>query len=888
MTIRTPEEHLDVRVVVHTHWDREWYLPAARFRTRLVALMDDILDGAAGAPFLLDGQAVVLDDYLNVRPERAADVSRALRNGDIEAGPWYVLADELIPSGEGLVRNLLAGRRVLQSLRASPPPVLYCPDSFGHPAMLPALASGFGLPVVILWRGYGGASHPPGDTALWIAPDESRAIIYHLPPDGYEFASHLPVAQAAASDRWSAMRAIVGPRATTKLVLLTAGADHHAPQLNLADAISALTTAAAPDVVQRSSLGDFSRVLVERVTGTALPTVRGELRDSHGYAWTLQGTLAARAALKRRYAGVERLLIRDTEPWAAMAWRMHGTDRRHVLRAAWQPLLLCQPHDTLCGTSIDAVAAAMSARLDESEASAVEARDASILSLAGHDADAARLDPLGWRPVVLVRNRAARRRSGVAEVDVDLVLDDAPVGPASAGIEPRHRRTGPLTIGDPAVPLQELDRTRTFAREEAPHHYPWNRLVERRRVLVFLSDAPALGITPLPVIEGRRQRATPPEPVSVSGKVLHGRGHAVHVAEHDLRFIGENCAIDDWLQLEVEGERGDLYTRSAIPDNRSPGRMVRSRVVQRGPLRAAIEIDWQVSVPERRLTSATGEARRARALKQDVRTTVYVDAGAPYVRIDVSGTNLATDVRLRIGCRTGIATPRVIADAAFGPIERQELNIQSASGQERPVSTAPLHRFVSCYDDTRGITIYSDGLAEYEADTDGVVWITLLRAVGELSRHNLPERPGHAGYPAVTPDAQSLGPFSARFAFAAHGPYSDDVVAFVERVADDVLVPLTGDTWRTAPGRPVAVEGPTLAGDGLALSTVAQSEDGNWLLLRCVNHLTQPVDGTWTLPGLREAILARLDETPREALPVRDGTVAFTAGPRAVVTILAR
>ena len=85
-----------VIVVSHTHWDREWYQPAERFRQRLVALIDELLDTppAPGAPFLLDGQAVVLEDYLDVRPERASELGTALRDGRLEAGPWFVLADE--------------------------------------------------------------------------------------------------------------------------------------------------------------------------------------------------------------------------------------------------------------------------------------------------------------------------------------------------------------------------------------------------------------------------------------------------------------------------------------------------------------------------------------------------------------------------------------------------------------------------------------------------------------------------------------------------------------------------------------------------------------------------------------------------------------------------
>jgi alpha-mannosidase len=130
---------LDAHIVSHTHWDREWYHPLERFQQRLVALVDDLLDDppSGDESFLLDGQAIVVDDYLEIRPERAMEIGALLRDGRLEAGPWYVLADELIPSGEALVRNLLAGRRALRRFDAASPPVLYCPDSFGHPASLP-------------------------------------------------------------------------------------------------------------------------------------------------------------------------------------------------------------------------------------------------------------------------------------------------------------------------------------------------------------------------------------------------------------------------------------------------------------------------------------------------------------------------------------------------------------------------------------------------------------------------------------------------------------------------------------------------------------------------------------------------------------------------------
>ncbi len=897
MTTRQPEEHLeplpsdarplDVRLVVHTHWDREWYRPFSQFRVRLVALIDEVLDGVAGSPFLLDGQAVVLEDYLEVRPERSADVSTALRQGVIEAGPWYVLADSLIPSGEGLVRNLLAGRRVLRSLRAAAPDVLYCPDSFGHPARLPTIAAEFSHPVVVLWRGFGGASHPRGDTGFWQAPDEYGVILYHLPPDGYEYGSHLPAEPDAARERWQSMRELLRGRSTTGLSLLTVGADHHAPGVNLLEAIEQLASAAHPDRVERVSLGRFGRELVERVRTMPVPQVRGELRDSYGYTWTLQGTFSSRAALKRRYAQVESMLVRDVEPWTALARLAgDGVDRRAVLRSAWKPVLLCQPHDTLCGCSVDDVAAAMSCRLDEARSAAEEIRDAAVMSLAGHDPDAARRQPADWTPVVLIRNAAARTRSGVAEVDVDLVLDDAPVGPASAGIEPRTRKTGPISLG---TPLQEVARARVFAREEASRHYPWNRIVERCRMLAWVTGVPGYGLATLPVEEKRRRALLPSAPVSGTARSIEGNG--IRVEAHPTRVsltTNGQPGIDDWICFEVEGEKGDLYTRSTIPDTRARATLTRAKVTARGPLRAELTCDWRIAVPERRLTSAAGEARRAPALKLDVQTRIQLDAGASVARVLVQGENQATDIRLRVGFRTGLDTPRVMADAAFGPVRRDPIAGDSSGRlQESVPPTAPLHRYVSAYDAASGVSVISDGLAEYEVDA-GTIWITLIRAVGELSRHNLPERPGHAGYPVPTPDAQSRGPFDASLAFLTHGPSSDDTTALVERTAEDVLQPLRGETWRTAIHPPASVAGVELTGDGLVCTTIKESEDGDWIVLRCVNLLEHAVNGAWRLPLVREAMRSRLDESPLEATPVSDGRVEFVAAPHAVVTILAR
>ncbi len=881
------EPPLIVHVVSHTHWDREWYHPVGRFRQRLVALIDALLDDREDiAPFLLDGQAIVLDDYLEVRPERREELRARLRDGSLEAGPWYVLADELIPSGESLVRNLLAGRAVLDALGATAPRVLYSPDAFGHPAMLPAIAAGFGMLLIVLWRGYGGAQHPRGDVARWIAPDGSSALLYHLSPSGYELGSSLPLDDASARERWSELRATLAPRATVAHVLLPNGADHHARQAGRARAVTALAAAARPDDVRLTSLGDFAQaIILAAANAPDIQSVSGELRDSYGYAWTLQGTFATRSALKRRAARAERSLLRNTEPWVALAERVGGVNRDPLMRSAWKALLQCQPHDTLCGCSVDAVARAMAARLEDVEIQSAGLREDALFDLIGYDAIATRSAPASWKSSVVVCNPAARTRAGVAEVEVVLARDHVRVGPGSGGdaAMPIGAQLPNWMLGAGDVPVQRLTGTRRHERLESPQHYPWNDFVESTRALVWVSHIDGYGTRAYALNTGDASTiARIPDEVRTEG--LSMQNGAIRV-ESDGRGIVRIATMDgsreisSLLAIESTTDAGDLYTPSPRGDARF-AEFSNPRLALRGPLRASLVIQWRVEYYDqlRMLTPRVALGT----------VTLSLDSGARFVRIDVDGDNGLLDHRLRLRIATDLGGAVSFADAAFGPVRREPI-AAPADSTETPPATAPLARYVTLASHGRGATIYSDGLGEYEALASGGIALTLVRAVGELSRNDLPERPGHAGWPASTPEAQEPGAFCGRFALLLHGARDDATVAEIERTSDDVLHPLAGRTVRSATPIAESTMGVALGGDGLALSAIKSSENGAWLVLRCVNLTERDAAGAWTLGSpAHEARASRLDETPGELVLIQDNRIAFTAPSRAIVTLLVR
>ena len=894
------DERFDVHVVTHTHWDREWYHPVGRFRQKLVALIDELLSSPPdpGKCFLLDGQAIVLEDYLLVRPERAAEIAERLRAGTLEAGPWYVLADELIPGGESLVRNLLAGRRALERVRASSPPVLYCPDSFGHPAALPMIAAGFGMKLIVLWRGLGGASRPVPDVVRWHAADGSEALVYHLAPSGYELGSSLPPGEREARERWERIRAELLSRAATRVALLPNGADHHALQLHHAESLAALAAAAAPHRIISSSLHAFAEALAEEASRRQLEVISGELRDSYGYTWTLQGTLGARADQKRRAAMAERLLVRDAEPWAAIARCVAGADRRHLVQLAWRTLLQCHPHDTLCGCSIDQVAREMDARLEDATAQGTGIRDDAMLDLVAHDPVIAReRGRPGWTPVVIVRNPAARPRGGVAEVEIDTFIRDVPVGPgsgAAAGGQLPDEAI-PLAPAGSGTAFQTLSRERMHARTESPRHYPDNDLIERARVVAWVDPVPGYGIRALGLAPGRARPAWPATAVSARGRTLDNGLIRVEAGPSSVTVTSTEFPglASRFIGFEDVAERGDLYTHSPDGESRQ-ATLVRARLCARGPLRAELETVWRIWIVPSGTPPAAGPTGRRFAARAgataDITVVFSLDAAARFTRVRVRGENPIGDHRLRVLFATGLVDPAIVADAAFGPIVRRPIAAtESGRRMELPPPTAPLHRYVSLYGAEAGLTIISDGLAEYEAFPDGGMAVTLLRAVSELSRNDLPERPGHAGWPSPTPDAQCLGPFTATFAMFPHGPRGRSSAEAVERTAEDALLPLTGTTLRSAGELPTVIPGIELHGAGLVLSAIKDSEDGQWIVVRCINLDDEEREGRWSFGfPVAEARLARLDETPIVELPVDGGTVAFSAGPHAVTTILAR
>jgi alpha-mannosidase len=383
-------KQINIIVVPHTHWDREWYQTFQQFRIRLVRTIDKLLDildqDDKFSCFTLDGQTIVLDDYLAVRPEQEEHLKRYTRTGRILIGPWYLQPDEFLVSGEALLRNLQFGLQRAAEF-GQPMRVGYVPDCFGHIAQLPQILQGFGINSAIFWRGV--SAEAKKSEFYWLAPDGSKVLVVHLSdPSGYSNARHLPLHPEELVTLIELLTANILPKATSDTLLFMNGTDHQEPQENLPTVIETANTLLAhldPRHEQFLSghnqngeseqhydsihlhIGTLPQYIARiRQNNQQLQVLTGEMRSSQ-YAHLLPSVLSTRMWIKQQNAATEHLLEKWLEPLTAWAWKLGDSYPQGLVQMAWRYLLQNHPHDSICGCSIDQVHRENSARFAQSQ-----------------------------------------------------------------------------------------------------------------------------------------------------------------------------------------------------------------------------------------------------------------------------------------------------------------------------------------------------------------------------------------------------------------------------------------------------------------------------------------------------------------------------------------
>jgi len=430
-----------LHVVSHTHWDREWYKTFQQFRLQLVHLVDNLLVILDNDPdylhFMLDGQTIVLEDYLQVRMANLPRLQQYIHDQRILIGPWYILPDEFLVSPEAIVRNLLIGKDLCQ-LFGQRMMVGYIPDPFGHLSQLPQILNGFHMDTACLWRGV-----PDGSPTLltWNAPDGSSVLLAHL-YNGYGDIADWPAADPDQSlFDLNAKTDKLQPHNPSSHYLMMRGSDHLEPRPELPEHLRYYNEHNQSDrCALHSTLPAYLAAVSDEIAekGIALQSLQGELRDPHK-AHILPAVLSARMWIKQRNHYSQNLLERWVEPfttWAELQSRgkdsftpltTHQPTRRiadpgSVIHQAWKLLISNHPHDSICGCSIDATHNDMVSRFDQVDQIGEELTSQSLDALTV-EVNTARDNAHGEYAAITVFNASPYRRSGIVSTTVDLPYD---------------------------------------------------------------------------------------------------------------------------------------------------------------------------------------------------------------------------------------------------------------------------------------------------------------------------------------------------------------------------------------------------------------------------------------------------------------------------------
>ncbi|KOV74626.1 alpha-mannosidase [Streptomyces sp. AS58] len=846
--------HNSAVFVPHFHWDREWYEPFQVFRHRLVAALDTVLETAEANPdfrFTVDGQMAAIEDYLEMRPENRERVTALVGEGRLAIGPWLILLDEFLCSGETIVRNLQMGWEAARALGGAMP-IGYLPDMFGHVAQMPQILARAGIEHAALWRGVPGSVD--GHAFRWRAPDGSEVRTEFL-FDGYDNGLDVLLVPDQIGRALGEYAEMTAERWGSDPVLAMAGTDHNAPDPHLASWLRQ-----ASDERRAITMATLDEYIRGHVRDEVTAVVTGELR-SHVRGNILPGVLSVRLGLKQRMALAERTIDHAERVNALWSRRDDGP----FLALAWHKIIESTAHDSVVGSGTDETCDQVDARLAEAAQAARAVRDAAL-------AEPAALVPGDG---YLVANPLPSARDALVEVDVVAPVEGTTLVATAAdgSAQPVQLVSqAPTVLSDERMDASQLERVlrRIHRRElfgllidhyeltpgslvfhlaEVPTSGPFDLLILRREVaeaaaahpgewqVRTLAQARATALVPVRVpasgltgfrVEASDRPAAPalrlaPAAATTDG-LANGLVSVAVAADGTLDVTGSDGTVLRGVGRLVDGgDRGDSYNYA--PPARdvlvSEPTRVSVDLLEKGPLRSRLRVtrvyEWPAAL------CADRDLRDDRTVPTPVDMLVEVRAGEPFVRISTSFLNQSADHRLRF--HVPLPEP-VTGSASAGQFAVTERGLTAEGGWgEYPLPTFPASSFVSA----GAANVLLDHSSEYELVDDGsALAITLLRAIGSISVniHPLRDEPAASEIPA--PGAQDLGMrIENRFAVVpcASGWRGGNAVALAEEFRNDVLV-----VRGTAPvgGRlPPDATGVRVEGEDVFVSSVRRVTDAD-------------------------------------------------------------
>ena len=844
-----------LHIIPHYHWDREWYLPFEKHRVRLVELFDRLIqvmeENEDYTYYHLDGQYIVIDDYLEIKPHMRDRLMALIHAGRIQVGPWYILQDEYLTSGEANVRNMLYGIKLCREIGAEPVETGYFPDAFGNISQAPQIVRGFGFDNAVFGRGLNDVGSDnqiikqngiTRSELIWRAPDGSE-VMGVMFANWYCNAMELPNDPNALREKLSAIVASTARFALTDHLLGMNGCDHQPIQMDLHKVIALANEVQDEVEVKQSNFKDYIEAV--RPYKDSFPVFEGEINGQlSAGSCPLICTASAHVDIKQMNHGVQHLLERITEPVSLLSMLGGGEYPSDLLLYAWKKLMQNHPHDSICSCSCDEIYEEMKTRFAKASACGEELRDAALdhlvatVNTSAVDGDAA----------ILVLSLEPNKSVVTVKANVDFDLTDT---------------TTEIAVFDEQG--REVPAKLTYIPNQFTYTLPKDRFRQPRYVNRFAVE------------------------MQVES---HGIGYRVFTVKKQTPAVkmavryAENAMENEFLSVKLnpngtvdvtDKRTGRTYAgQNLFEDTHDVGNLY--NYVQPDGDVAVTSADVKAEIVLHEVTpwSVTFKATVPMAIDADITTFVTLSDKVARVDFKTVVTNRAEDHRLRALFPSEIRTSSVFAEGQFDVVRR---DIQPSPFWQNPCNAQRAQAFVTLESDTSGeaLMVANRGLCEYEVLRDGhnTLAVTLLRAVGEIGDWGV--------FP--TPLGQKKGTWTLEYSLIPYDT-ANRAEAYAAGYTFSYPSVLAIGTTKHEGTLPAAVDYVRFDNEYIRMTAFKKAEDRDTAILRLFNTTAETVTLTMEVsPAFKEAKLTNLAEERQAELAISDGKLVLEIPAKKIMTV---
>jgi mannosylglycerate hydrolase len=822
---------MNFHVISHTHWDREWHQTYQQYRVKLVRFMDELIELLDNSPmytsFMLDGQTIVLEDYLEIKPYKKEAITKLVQEGRLLIGPWYIQPDEFIPSGESLIRNLLIGQQIAKDFGPAMQ-VGYLPDSFGQAAQIPQVLNGFGIKNALFWRGI--TNEETDKTEFWWeGPDGSKVLTTHLPL-GYGngvLSTNLEQNLKTIDKNVNDLKHMI----TSPNMLLMCGFDQRSAIKELPEIVEELNQHFSfkdkEYSIKISKLQDYFDAI--RQESKKLETLQGEFRK--GKNMRVHVSIAStRLDLKKENFEVQNLYEKYLEPINSMSHLLGNNYDNAIINQGWKYALQNHAHDSICNVCTDATHKEMEMRYQYAKQIGETIQNSATNELI----EKIKFDFDKGLPLI-VFNTLGHKRRNLVDATVQLKSEEFALVDRDGAV----------------IPYQVIETVRENLNDRQieigvknEDQFVWTTKIK------FFAEIEGLGYKTFYIKENEQN--------PVKGSNVYQNGvfsndfFQVEIQPNGTLTIKEHSSEKEYKHLnlfEESGNAGDEYDYSPPREDviiTTKDSVPSITVVQNGPVFAKVKITHDLKVPVD--TDVNGRSKEYKSTM--IETFVTVNRHEDRVDIKTVIHNTVKNHRIRALFETGIMTNKHVADQQFGTIQRNNYLPQieyweEEKWEEKYYPIYPQQKYVDVSGDDKGIAILNKGLPQYEIlkNNEPVIALTLLCGTDYMGKQDLVDRPGRrSGLHVETPDSSLIGTHEMEYSIMPHSGNAVEAKVGMksnEYVATMVAVQVNEQSGRSKFNDNISFL--QLDHTDMAISAVKKCETDESMIVRIYNTTDQEI-----------------------------------------------